>query len=62
MPKLKKGHVGRYVVLPEQLDKWLEKQAAKSGLRSVQQCLVNIASEAKKAESQRAAQPAEAAA
>jgi hypothetical protein len=62
MPKLKDGNVGRYVVLPKQLDKWLQKQARDRGLNSPQKFLVMLASDAKQAEnSQHTPQPAEAA-
>ena len=50
MPKLKKGSVGRYVVLPESLDRWLEKKAKQHGLSSPQKFLVMLASGARQAD------------
>lgn len=52
MPKLKDGHVGRYVVLPRQLDKWLQKQAQKHGLNSPQKYAVMVLSDAQRSEAE----------
>jgi len=40
MPKLKKGQVGRYVVWPKDLDKWLQDKAKEHGLNSPQKFAV----------------------
>ena len=55
MPKLKEGHIGRYVVLPKQLDKWLEKKAKERGLNSPQKFAVMVLSDAQRAETEQKA-------
>jgi hypothetical protein len=52
MPKLKEGSVGRYVVLPKQLDKWLEKKAKQHGLNSPQKYAVMVLSDIQRTESE----------
>lgn len=52
MPKLKEGHIGRYMVLPKQLDRWLEKKAKERGLTSPQKFAVMVLSDAQRAEAE----------
>lgn len=55
MPKLKEGNIGRYIVLPKQLDKWLEKKAKQHGLNSPQKFAVMVLSDAQRSESEQKA-------
>jgi hypothetical protein len=52
MPKLKDGNIGRYIVLPKQLDKWLQKKAGIHGLNSPQKFAVMVLSDAQRAEAE----------